>query len=268
MKRISVILAVFCLFGAIIWADGDGLSRPINAEERAFMLNCYQKALEFLPPAPEGVDKKPQEFTTPISLGLGTERYPIPLNFYCEYTKKADMQKMLDMAADSKGIEEMSEQMNKISEEMEKAINAGETDKIVGLQAKLQAVMSGNATMQKMQGSIEEQKMQSLHCEVSINPNGADYFLYKDIQVPANATYAIRRLKTTPNHSFSTTDTVLFFGAFGKKLVNDTFEIYAPRVEAKSTKVHRLIISLQGEAALADEYIAKMNLAGFGALTR
>jgi len=68
--------------------------------------------------------------------------------------------------------------------------------------------------------------------------------------------------------SFSSTDTVLFFGAFGKKLVNETLEIYAPRVEARSTKIHRMIISIQGEAALADEYIARMNLADFAALTR
>lgn len=267
MKRIFILLGMFCLIGAAIWADGG--DRLISPEEKAFIQSCYKTTVELLPAPPQGVEKKPQELTIPRLLGLGSEKYPVPFSYYCDYTKTADMGKIMNIAADANGLEDMSEQMGKISEEMDKALSAGDTGKFTELQAKMQAVISGNSTMQKMQGTIADQKSQSLQFNVAINPNGADYFLYKELPTRANTTYVIRRDKDpSPSHSYSTTDTVLFFGAFGKKVVNETLEIYAPRVEARSTKIHRLIISIQGEAALADEYIARMNLAGFEALTR
>lgn len=268
MKRFCILLVMFCLVGATVWADGGG-DRPISPEEKAFMQSCYTSTVALLPVPPQGVEKKPQELTIPRTLGLGTERYPVPFSYYCDYIKTADMGKIMNIAADGKGLEEMSEQMSKISEEMEKAISSGDNNKVMELQAKMQAVMSGNSTMQKMQGTIADQKNQSLHFNVAINPNGADYYQYKLLPARANTTYLIRRDKNaSPTNSYSSTDTVLFIGNFGKKAVNDTLEIYAPRVEARSTKIHRLIISIQGEAALADEYIAKMNLAGLEELTR
>jgi hypothetical protein len=38
----------------------------------------------------------------------------------------------------------------------------------------MQAVMSGNSAMQQMQGTISDQKNQSLHFSVAINSNGAE----------------------------------------------------------------------------------------------
>lgn len=267
MKRITVLLALLSLVCTFAWADGG--DRLITPEEKAFIQKAYQQLVELLPAAPEGVDRKVEELAVPTLMGIGSEKYPICYFFYADYIKAEDMGRMMSIAQDAKGMEEMAEQMSKITEEMQEAVDAGNNARMVELQAKLQAVMSGNATVQKIEGAIQEQKSQSMHVEVSINHNGADYYQYQEIQAPAHCTYAIRRPRSEgADKTHATADTILFFGPFAKKQVNETLQIYAPREKAESKKIHQLIISFQAEPELADQYIAGMNLGAINALTK
>jgi hypothetical protein len=265
MKRFVAVVAVFCLLGVLAWADGG--ERPITEPEKAFYQNSYQKLVSLMPLPPQGVERNLEKLFIPQNLGLGAEKYPLSFLFQCGYQKSADMGKMMDIAKDAQGLEDLSTQMTQISAEIEAAVNAGDSKKAMELQEKMQAVMLGNSTMQQMQGAVNEQKSQSLNISVSINANGADFFQYSELPALTHVTHAIRREKSdVPEKSFTTTETVLFFGPYKKKKVNETFEIYVPHPEAESTKVHRLILRFEGEAKLADEYIAKMNLAGLAGL--
>jgi len=156
----------------------------------------------------------------------------------------------------------MSKQIGKISEEMEKAATAGDQKKILELQAKMQAVMQGNAGMAKLQKMRKEVEQQSMQLSVSINANGADFHPYHPIATPAGASMAIRRDKTDDVQS----DTVLFFGPYTSKVYEETMQVYVEPKPATGTKVHFFYIQLQGEPEVCDAYIAKMNLAGFAAL--
>ncbi|PKL44885.1 MAG: hypothetical protein CVV42_19160 [Candidatus Riflebacteria bacterium HGW-Riflebacteria-2] len=95
MRRLCFLLVMFCLVGAAVWADGG--DRLISPEEKAFIQSCYKTTVALLPAPPQGVGKKPQELTIPRALGLGTERYPVPFSYYCDYIKTADMGKVMEL---------------------------------------------------------------------------------------------------------------------------------------------------------------------------
>lgn len=267
MKRLLLILTVFCAFCGLLLADG-GAERPITADEKAFYETTYQKVLELLPEAQKGTTKKVDELTVPINKGVGSENYPTPIYISCEYRGAMSMQESMEagamMANDSNGLEDMSSQMSKITEEMQKAAEAGDQKKIVELQAKLQAVLQGNAGMAKMQKMSSDLEKKSMRMHVSINANGADFHPYKEISAPAGASLAIRRDKKKDLSS----ETILFFGPYTKKAYEETLQIYVKNEKASATKVHFFYISLEGEPEVCDAYIAKMNLAGFAALIK
>jgi hypothetical protein len=262
-----VILTVFCTISGLLFADG-GAERPITADEKAFYETTYQKILELLPEAQQGTTKEVEELSVPTSRGVGAENYPTQFDISCEYRGEMSMQETMEagamMANDSSGLEDMSDQMSKISEEIQKAAEAGDQKKMVELQAEMQAVLQGNAGMAKLQKTAADLEKKSMRMYVSVNANGADFHPYKEIPAPSGAGIAIRRDKKEDLNS----DTVLFFGPYTKKVYEETQQIYVKHEKASPTKVHYFYISLQGEPEVCDAYIAKMNLAGFAALIK
>jgi len=265
MKKSVLLLVALCFVASLLSADG-GAERPITAAEKAFYEETIRKVTSLLPEPQKDCSKKLEEITVPLRMGVGAENSPIPIYFTCSYRAGMNTQASMEagkmLADDASGLEDMSKQIGKISEEMEKAATAGDQKKILELQAKMQAVMQGNAGMAKLQKMSKEIEQQSMQLSVSINANGADFHPYHAIATPAGASLAIRRDKTDDVQS----DTVLFFGPYTSKVYEETMQVYVEPKPATGTKVHFFYIQLQGEPEVCDAYIAKMNLAGFAAL--
>ncbi len=267
MKRMVILFSVFCLITGALFADG-GVERPINANEKAFYEATYNKIIGLLPDSQNGIAKKAEEISIPNRVGVGSEKFPIQMYVSCNYRAEMTMQEGMEtgamLANDSEGLENMSNQMSKLSEEMQKAAEAGDQAKIMELQAKMQAAVTGNASMNKLQKKSKDLDAKSLMVTASINANGCDFHPYKVIPTPAGASLAIRRDKTDDVKS----ETVLFFGPYVNKPYEETMAVYVENKPATSTKIHYFYVTVTGEPEVCDAYIAKMNLTGLAALTK
>lgn len=270
MKRLALLMVFCCCFGGLLFADG-GAEREITAAEKAFYGTTYLKVTDLLPQAPAGLERKIEELNVPRSMGVGAENYPIQYTIDCDYTKLVDQQAQMEMAMsmanDADGMAAMNEQITRISEELQAAVAKGDQQQMAQLQKKMQDVIQGNTGIQKLKKNADEHEKASFKLWVGINTNGADFWPYREIPAPANTGLAIRRDKTEN----SGCETVLFFGPYSKKVAGekgDTLQIYAERKKADSTKIHYLMITIQGEPEVVDPFIASMNLAGFAALLK
>ena len=267
MKRLVILISVFSLMAGVLFADG-GAERPINAEEKAFYQTAYNKVIGLLPDSQNGIAKKAEEISIPNTVGVGSEKYPIQMYVTCSYKGEMSMQESMEagkmIADDAEGIENMSDQLAKLSEEMQKAAEAGDQAKIMELQAKMQAAVQGNSSMNKMQKTIGDLEAKSLTVEVAINANGSDFHPYKVIPAPAGASLAIRRDKKDDVKA----ETVLFFGPYANKPYEETMAVYVERKPAAATKIHYFYVSVTGEPEVCDAYIAQMNLSGLAALVK
>ncbi len=267
MKRLVMLISAFCLMAGVLFADG-GAERPINADEKAFYQTAYNKVVGLLPDAQNGIAKKAEEISIPNTVGVGSEKYPIQMYVTCSYKGEMSMQQSMEagamMANDADGLENMSDQLAKLSEEMQKAAEAGDQAKIMELQAKMQATVQGNSSMNKMQKTLGDLEAKSLTVEVAINANGSDFHPYKVIPTPAGASLAIRRDK----HDDVKAETVLFFGPYVNKPYEETMAVYVERKPAAATKIHHFYVTVTGEPEVCDAYIAQMNLSGLAALIK
>ena len=267
MKRLVILISVFSLMAGVLFADG-GAERPINAEEKAFYQTAYNKVIGLLPDSQNGIAKKAEEISIPNTVGVGSEKYPIQMYVTCSYKGEMSMQESMEagkmIADDAEGIENMSDQLAKLSEEMQKAAEAGDQAKIMELQAKMQAAVQGNSSMNKMQKTIGDLEAKSLTVEVAINANGSDFHPYKVIPAPAGASLAIRRDKKDDVKA----ETVLFFGPYANKPYEETMAVYVERKPAAATKIHHFYVTVTGEPEVCEAYIAQMNLSGLAALIK
>ncbi len=267
MKRLVMIIAVFCLMTGSLFADG-GIERPITAGEKAFYETTFRKVVDLLPDSQNGIAKKAEENSIPKMVGAGSENFPIPMYVSCSYKGQMSVQQSMEagamMANDSEGLENMSNQISKLSEEMQKAAESGDQAKIMELQAKMQAAVQGNASMNKVQKTVSDIEAKSLMVTASINANGADFHPYKVIATPAGASLAIRRDKRDDVKS----ETILFFGPYVNKPYEETMAVYVERKPAAATKIHYFYVTITGEPEVCDAFIAKMNLAGLAALIK
>lgn len=267
MKRLVILISAFCLMAGVLFADG-GAERPINADEKAFYEATYNKVVGLLPDAQNGIAKKAEEISIPNTVGVGSEKFPIQMYVTCSYKGEMSMQESMEagkmLADDAEGIESMSDQLAKLSEEMQKAAEAGDQAKIMELQAKMQAAVQGNSSMNKLQKKTQDLEAKSLTVEVAVNANGCDFHPYKVIPTPAGASLAIRRDK----HDNVKAETVLFFGPYVNKPYEQTMAVYVERKPAAATKIHHFYVSVTGEPEVCDAYIAQMNLSGLAALIK
>lgn len=267
MKRMITLFSVFCLMAGALFADG-GAERPINADERAFYEATHKKIAALLPDSQNDIAKKVEEISIPNTVGVGSEKFPIQMYVTCSYKGQMSMQQSMEtsamMANDADGLESMSNQISKISEELQKAAEAGDQAKIMELQAKMQAAVQGNSSMNKLQKTIGDIEAKSLMVTAAINANGCDFHPYKVIPTPAGASLAIRRDKKDDVQS----ETVLFFGPYVNKPYEETMAVYVERKPAAATKIHHFYVTVTGEPEVCDAYIAKMNLAAFAALIK
>ncbi|PKL46140.1 MAG: hypothetical protein CVV42_17430 [Candidatus Riflebacteria bacterium HGW-Riflebacteria-2] len=267
MKRLVMLFSVFCLMAAALFADG-GAERPINSDEKAFYEATYRKIIDLLPDAQNGIAKKPEELSIPKMVGVGYEKFPIQMYVSCSYRGEMSMQQSMEagalLAKDAEGLESMSEQLNSLSEEMQKAAEAGDQPKMLELQAKMQAAVLGNSSMKNMQQMTSDLEAKSLSVEAAINANGADFHPYQVIPTPAGASLAIRREKSKDVKS----QTVLFFGPYTNKPYKETMAVYVERKPATANKVHHFYLSVTGEPETCAAYIAKMNLTSLAALIK
>lgn len=267
MKRLFTLLSVLCLIAGVLFADG-GAERPINADEKAFYEATYNKIVELLPEVQNGIAKKAEEISIPNMVGVGSEKFPIQMYVTCVYNGEMSMQESMEagkmLADDAEGIENMSNQLARLGEEMQKAAETGDQAKIIELQAKMQATVEGNSSMNKLQKKTQDLEAKSLTVEVSINANGADFHPYKVIPTPAGADLAIRRDKRDDVKA----ETVLFFGPYVNKPYEETMAVYVERKPAAATKIHHFYVTVTGEPEVCDAYVAQMNLSGLAALIK
>ena len=267
MKRLAMLFSVFCLMAGALLADG-GAERPISSDEKAFYEATSRKIFDLLPDEQNGIAKKPEELSIPKMVGVGYEKFPIQMYVSCSYRGEMSMQQSMAagamLANDAEGLESMSDQITKLSEEMQKAAEAGDQPRIVELQTQMQAAVMGNSSMNNMQKITSELEAKSLSVEAAINASGADFHPYKVIPTPAGASLAIRREKSKDVKS----QTVLFFGPYTNKPYQETMAVYVERKPAAATKVHHFYLSVTGEPEACAAYIAKMNLTGLAALIK
>lgn len=263
--KTAVFFAIFCFVCSVLIADSSE-ERLATAAEKAFFSNTWKKILDLLPPASAEVEKKADEVDIPQMLGVGQEKYPLSMYFSCRYEKKvpADQAFKLGvaMAEDVEGMEKMNEEINRLTEELQKVAMSGDTKKMKEIQDKMQAAIMNNAGMAKADEFARDQKKNSVEIDVAVNAAGADFYPYKKIAAPALADLAIYREKTED----AAAETVLFFGPYKLVDAGETLQVYAERKPADSGKVHYLYISLRGEPEVCRDYLQKINFKGLKAL--
>ncbi|MFZ5949628.1 MAG: hypothetical protein ACOYXC_02900 [Candidatus Rifleibacteriota bacterium] len=267
MKKFLALLFIMFFPLSFLYADG-GAERPATAEEKAFFQNTWKKIVDFLPPESDDYEKSTDSFCAPTMLGVGQEKFPLPFNFFCSYQNKTARNKAMDAAKalgeNPDSMNDVSEKLNEITEEVQKAAMAGDQKKLAELQKKMEEIVSGNNPIGKMNEISKEQERKSLTIDIWVNATGCDYYLFKEIPAPANASLAIRRERGEKQDP----QTVLFFGPYQKKGEGDNLQIYAERKPGTGTKVHYMYLTLDGENEICDEFIKKMNLAGLAGLLK
>lgn len=267
MKRTALLIFLLSILSVMAFADG-GIERKILPEEKAFYEATYRKIVDLMPESINDIQKKAGELSIPMTMGMGAEKRPIYFNISCDYRGEMTMQQSVEassmLAADADGIEDMSEKLAGLSEEMQKAAESGDQKKILEIQAKMQAAVEGNAGMANIQKITGDLEKKSVRVTIAINGSGSDFYPYYVIPAPAGTSMAIRRDR---KKSYDP-ETVLFFGSYTNKPYQETMAVYANVKQGQATKIHHMYIQLQGEHNACDELISKMNLSAFAALIR
>lgn len=261
MKKMMLVVLGMVLLTGMAFGDGSA-SRPIKPEETAFYQRVHEHLMACMPPALRGATRKGDEVSIPKMVEVGSENRPTPVSVFCQYDKAMSSEVMMSVGQDASSMEDLSNDMAKITEKLTEAATKGDQKEIARLQAEMQAAMNKNPLMNKMQKATADSRKDSAGIRIQVNANGAHYDFVKEIPAPAPACCAVRSDTTTggPNAGDRTTVTYLFFGDFTKMVEGDTYKIYGKDLKGLGGKVHRLIVEISGDAALADEYIAAMDL--------
>lgn len=160
-RKLFIFTAIFCLSCCLLWADSSE-ERPATSAEKAFFQNTWQKVMDLLPPPPAGVEKKPLEYDIPEMLGVGQEKFPFSMFLSCTYEKQVAMDQAMKigmaMANDTQGMDKMNDEINRLTEELQKAAMAGDQSKMKEIQDKMQAAVMGNSGMAQAHEMAEDQK--------------------------------------------------------------------------------------------------------------
>jgi hypothetical protein len=262
IRKYLIFFMTMCLMAASIslFADGgDDKTRPVNSQEKAWILSSWTKIFKAMPAAPAQwtrSDDGPPEIRE-VSI---TSPYALAMNSHVELNRQMGMN-MEEMARDTEDMNAGFSEMQPLIEKMQAAAARGDQKEIERIRAEMERIQSGNRGMRKMKARNDEAEMGSARIDISVNANGWDID-GADLAAPQGVAHAVISGPAPGRGADANSETriTLFIGRFTKKGGPSNWQIYCPVTKGRITSLQTIIVTIVAkDDQVARDLMKRMN---------